>query len=164
MATTNNKNNNNTRGFFKSIGNLFGTTASASVDAVEMVENSIGFVKDEVAPTVGKGFRTLSKVADATFNSIDNLVDDWEAFNKKEAIKSKVKRMKAEKLYSSKEYEELVEIQVLLELKEELSQEFSDEEVEKLLKTLDNAGGDVKANGGSDTTSGEDTTTDSNVQ
>ena len=133
----NNNNNNNTKGFFKSIGSLFGTTASASVDAVEMIDNSISFVKDEVAPTVGKGFRTLTKTANATFNSIDNLVVDWESFNKEEAIKSKIKHEKAEKLYSSSEYKEFVERQVLLELKEELSQEFSSEEVEKLLKTLD---------------------------
>lgn len=159
MATTNNKNNTNTRGFFKSIGSLFGTTASASVDAVEMIDDSISFVKDEVAPTVGKGFRTLNKVANATFDSVNNLVDDWEAFNEKEAAKSKVRRAKAEILYSSDEYKELVERQVLLELKEELAQEFSNEEVKQLLKTLDNDGGDVKANNSSDTTDGEDKTT-----
>jgi len=134
MATTNNKNN---KSFFKSIGSLFETTASASVDAVEMVENSIGFVKNEVAPTVGKGFRTLNKVAGSAFDSIDNLVVEWESFNKEEAIKSKIKHEKAERLYSSSEYKELVERQILLELKEELANEFSDEEVEKLLKILD---------------------------
>ena len=136
MHKSNNNNTNN--GFFRTIGSLVNTIASASVEAeaIEMIDDLISFAKSDIAPTVGKGFRTLTNIADATFTSVDNLVADWETYNKEETIKSKERNAAAKTLYSSDEYKALVQKRVRLELVEELRAEFSKEDVEELMKVL----------------------------